>query len=109
MDDIYEVSKIEYSSLVETIKPEMREVKQYIMDNYKIIDIYSINTHKRLTRRKTYVGEDQKLQTEKYYIYNMPESYERTADIPKYHLQLDTREEVQAFLDIIAKANKKEK
>ena len=106
MDDIYEVSRLEYSSLVETIKPEIREIMQYIADDYKYIDIYSKNTHKKLTSRRTYIGESVAAQSEKYYIFNLPEPDERLPDIPKYTLQLETREEVQAFLDAMAKMNK---
>lgn len=108
-DDIYEVNRIEYSSLVETIKPESRDIMQYIKDDYKYVDIYSKNTHNKLTSRVTYIGDMQSLSGEKYYIYNLPLPEERNPDIPKYKLELQTREEVQAFLDAIAQMNKEKK
>lgn len=105
-DELYEVTRAEYSSLVETIKPEVREIMQYVIDDYKYIDIYSKNTHQKLTSRVTYIGDNQSHTSEKYYIYNLPTAQERLADIPKYKLELKTREEVQAFLDALARLNK---
>ena len=108
-DDIYEVTRAEYSRLVETIKSEARDIMQYIKDDYKYIDIYSKNTHVKLTSRVTYVGDMQSHNDEKYYIYNLPQPEERNADIPKCRIILETREEVQAFLDAIARMNKEKK
>ena len=107
-NDIYEVSRAEYTSLVETIKSEAREIMQYISHDYKYIDIYSKNTHQKLTSRVTYVGDSEFLRSEKYYIYNLPQPEERTADIPKYKLELQTREEVQAFIDVMARMRKEQ-
>lgn len=107
--DIYEVSRIEYSSLVETIKPEAREIMQYIIEDYKYIDIYSKNTHNKLTSRVVYIGDNEILNSEKYYIYNLPLPEERNPDIPKYKLELKTREEVQAFLDAMKQMREEHK
>jgi histidinol-phosphate/aromatic aminotransferase/cobyric acid decarboxylase-like protein len=49
------------------------------------------------------------LRGEKYYIYNLPQPEERNPDIPKCRITLETREEVQAFLDAIARMNKEKK
>lgn len=108
-DDIYEVTRIEYSSLVETIKPEARDIMQYVKDDYKYIDLYSKKTHSKLTSRVTYIGDMKSLRGEKYYIYNLPQPEERNPDIPKCRITLETREEVQAFIDAIARMNKEKK
>ena len=108
-DDIYEVTRVEYSSLVETIKPEARDIMQYVKDDYRYIDLYSKKTHSKLTSRVTYIGDMESLRGEKYYIYNLPQPEERNPDIPKCRIILETREEVQAFVDAIARMNKEKK
>lgn len=108
-EDIYEVTRIEYSSLVETIKPEARDIMQYVKDDYRYIDIYSKKTNTKLTSRVTYIGNIEPPHSEKYYIYNLPQPEERNPDIPKYRITLETREEVQAFVDAIARMNKEQK
>ena len=108
-DEIYEVTRIEYSSLVETIKPEARDIMQYVKDDYKYVDIYSKKTHTKLTSRVTYIGDMESRKGEKYYIYNLPLAEERNPDIPKCRITLETREEVQAFVDAIARMNKEQK
>lgn len=108
-NDIYEVTRMEYSSLVETIKSEARELIQYEKDDYRYVDIYSKNTHQKLTSRVTYIGDMESQRGEKYYIYNLPLPEERNPDIPKYRIMLETREEVQAFVDAIARMNKEKK
>ena len=45
---------------------------------------------------------------EKYYIFEMPDDDERCAPRATVQVQLDTKEEVQAFFDFLAKQNKEE-
>lgn len=98
-NEIYEVSRAEYKSFVETIKPETREIKERDIDKeHKTIEIFSKKTGKRLTSRIIHTAEKNH-EPEKYYIFEMPDDDERSAPIPKVQVVLETKEQVQAFLD----------
>ena len=94
-NSIYEVSRVDYATFVEQIKPECRDIKV----NKKSTDIYSKQTGKILCSR---VAPKNKNAHEKYYIFNSPEPEERCAPIPKFQLNLETKEEVQAFFNFLS-------
>ena len=107
-NSIYEVTRNDYKGFVEQIKPECRRVEIEEVDKKHIATkIFSINTGKCLCSRVTYSANYGTPEPEKYYIFEMPENYERQAPIPKQQIVLKTKEEVQAFFDFLAK-NKKE-
>jgi len=106
---IYEVSRNEYKGFVEQIKPECRRVEiRKVDETHTAAEIFSINTGKCLCSRITYSADYGEPEPEKYYVFEMPEKYERQAPIPKQQLVLKTKEEVQAFFDFLAKKIKKE-
>lgn len=108
-NSIYEVTRNEYKGFVEQIKPECRRVAIEEVDKkHTATKIFSINTEKCLCSRVTYSADYGTSEPEKYYIFEMPENYERQAPIPKQQIVLKTKEEVQAFFDFLAKETKKE-
>jgi len=106
---LYEVSRNEYKGFVEQIKPEYRRIEIEKVDKeHTATKIFSINTGKCLCSRVTYSADYGEPEPEKYYVFEMPEKYERQAPIPKQQLILETKEEVQAFFDFLAKKIKEE-
>ena len=109
-ESIYEVTRNEYKGFVEQIKPECRRVEVVQINNtHTAAKIYSINTGKCLCSRVAYSAKYGEPEPEKYYVFEMPEDYERQAPIPKQQLVLTTKEEVQALFELIAKKQKEEK
>lgn len=110
-DSIFEVSRAEYKSFVQEIKPEYRRVEEIELDKWhKATKIFSKKTGKCLTSRVTHLMQDEdKHEPEKYYIFEMPDDDERQAAIPRMKIVLETKEEVQAFLDGIKKLKEQEK
>ena len=108
-NSIYEVTRNEYKGFVEQIKPECRRVEIEEVDKkHTATKIFSINTGKCLCSRVTYSADYGTPDPEKYYVFEMPENYERQAPIPKQQIVLETKEEVQAFFDFLAEKIKKE-
>ena len=109
-NSIYEVTRNEYKGFIEQIKPEHRRVETVeIDDRHTATKTFSINTGKCLCSRLTYIADYGEPEPEKYYIFEMPENYERQAPIPKRQIVLESKEEVQAFFDFLAKQIKEEK
>lgn len=109
-ESIFEVSRAEYKSFVETIKPETRRLEEIQLDKWhKATRIFSKKTGKCLTSRITHLIEDEEMhEPEKYYIFEMPDDDERLAPIPRARVILETKEEVQAFFDGLKKLREKE-
>ena len=108
---IYEVSRAEYKSFLETIKPSAREVKEEQVDKRHVaIKTFSKNTGKCLASRLTTIQDDidGNHEPEKYYIFELPEKDESLPPIPKISVVLETKEEVQAFLEGIKKMKEQE-
>lgn len=107
INDIFEVSRDEYKSFVETIKPEYRDLKVEDDDeNHIAAKIYSKKTGKYLCARIARKPDDEVKEREKYYIFETPDKEESRAPIPTYKLELKTKEEVQKFFDALAKQRK---
>lgn len=108
-ESIYEVTRADYTGFVEQIKPECRRVEVVEIDKtHTATKIFSKNTNKCLCSRVTYTAEYGDPEPEIYYIFEMPENYERQAPIPKIRVTLHTKEEVQKFFDYFAEQRKKE-
>lgn len=105
-NSIYEVTRDDYKAFVEQIKRGCGRVEIVTTKSYQFSNIISQKTGKRLCGRKTYINNNNKNIPEKYYIYEMPDDDERCKPIPKLRLNLETREEVQAFFNILSKMNK---
>ena len=77
-ESIYEVTRNDYTSFVEQIKPEFRRVEVAKIDpTHTATKIFSKNTDKCLCSRLTYTADYGDPEPEKYYIFEMPENYER--------------------------------
>ena len=108
-ESIYEVTRADYTSFIEQIKPEHKRVEVEQIDKiHTATKIFSKNTNKCLCSRLTYTADYGDPEPEVYYIFEMPEDYERQAPIPKVKITLNSKEEVQKFFDCLAKQNKKE-
>lgn len=102
-NSIFSVSRDDYKSFVEQIKPEYRQIETIDGRIKTITKIFSKETGKCLCSRISY---REKSTPEKYFIFEMPEDYERRAPIPHMKLKLETKEEVQAFFDAVLKMQK---
>lgn len=99
-NSIYEVSRDEYVGFVDQIKPECIHAENFMEENgFKVLKIYSDNTGTHLCSR--FLNED--TGEEYYYVFNMPEDSERRAAPAKRKITLETKEEVQAFFDVLNK------
>lgn len=97
-DEIYEVSRAEYASFVQTIKPECRKLERIDKGEYEILNIFGKESGKHFTSKITYKPDSKKYEPEKYYIYELPDAREGIAPQPRVKVILETKEEVQAFL-----------
>lgn len=100
--DIYEVEKEDYVGFLSQIKPNSLEKQVIENPNCTIFNFNSKLTNKLLCSHEIY-QDDKK---EYYYIYKMPDDQERCEPPRIKKLHLETREEVQAFFDIISKLQK---
>jgi len=106
-NSIYEVERTDYASFVKTIKPEYREITTYKDGKYMVTQIKSKLTGNLLCARKSHnIKNESKRQPEKYYIFNLPSDEERLPPVPTVKIELETKEEVQAFFDYLSKQNK---
>ena len=107
-DSIYEVLRTDYTNFVEQIKPEYRKIEVVEIDKqHTATKIFSTNTGKCLCSRLTYTADYGESEPEKYFIFEMPENYERSAPIPKVRVTLKSKEEVQKFFDYFAQNKEK--
>lgn len=110
--NIFEVDRKDYTSFLEQIKPECRYIDIIDLSKWSTATkVFSIKTNKCLCSRISYKErvEGQKPESEKYFIFEMPESDERREPIPKIQLHLETPEQVQAFFNIISEISKENK
>ena len=103
-NDIYEVTRDEYAGFIGQLNKEMMDVEQYYEKDITIIKIKSKNTGIHLSTRIIPDEGD-----EHYFVFNMPADDERIAPKPIMKIQLDTKEEVQAFFDALNKLQQEKK
>lgn len=101
-NDIYEVTRDEYVGFLNQLNKNKCNVEQLYQENATILKIFSKQTGAHLTTRIIPENEP-----EQYYIFNMPTSDERIAPRPIQKITLETKEEVQAFFDILNKLQEK--
>lgn len=107
---IYEVTRDDYKGFVNQIKPECRDVRiEEIGDTHVAAKIYSKKTGKCLCSRVAYSADYGDPDPEKYYIFEMPDNDERCAPIPVQRITLTSKEEVQAFFDVVKKLQEEQK
>lgn len=102
--EFYEVTREEYAAFVETLKPECRRIEVKEDKDSITYNIYSIKRDILLCSR-----ESNRHKPEKYYIYELADAEESKPAIPKTRLVLDSREQVQAFFNAVAKMAKEKK
>jgi len=103
-NDIYEVTRDEYAGFIGQLNKEMMDVEQYYEENITIIKIVSKNTGIHLCTR--IIPDDSE---EHYFVFNMPADDERIAPKAIMKINLDTKEEVQAFFDALNKLQQEKK
>ena len=104
-ESIYEVTRDEYVGFLGEFRKEAGEVETQYQDNITTLSIISKKTGKKVCARKI----DQDTGEEVYYIFNMPDDDERCAAKPFRKITLDTKEEVQAFFDVLNQLTKEQK
>ncbi len=97
-NSIYEVERDDYVGFLGQLNKEMMDVEQYYENNMTIIKIKSKNTGTHLCTR--IIPEEG---SEHYYVFNMPADNERVEPKPVMKITLNTKEEVQAFVNAINK------
>ena len=94
--NIYEVTKTEYKAFIEQLIPGSMKIEEIHKDNCKKIRLISKKTKQLICERIVTESETQ------YFIYTIPDDEERRAPITKLQLQLNSREEVQNFFNLIS-------
>ena len=103
--DIYEVSRDEYAGFLGQIKHDAKLVETIKEDNATILKVYSVNDGTHFCSRVIPNNEEEE---EKYYVFNMPADDERKPPEAIRKIILSTKEEVQAFFDVLGKIQKGE-
>ena len=102
--ELYAVTREEYAAFVETLKPECRRIEVKEDEDSITYNIYSIKRDILLCSRESNLHRP-----EKYYIYELANAEESRPAIPKTRLVLDSKEQVQAFFNAVAKMAKEKK
>ena len=97
-NSIYEVSRDEYAGFIGQLNKDKCAVEQYYEDGFTVIKIKSKTTNTHLCTR--IIPEDD---IEHYYVFNMPADDERIAPKPVMKINIETKEEAQAFFDALNK------
>lgn len=103
-NSIYEVQREDYRNFIEQLNKEMMDTEVYSYQNCLFTKVFSKKTKKHLSSRVS----DSDLEEERYFIFNYPDDDERIEPKPVLKINLETREEVQEFLNAIAKIQKGE-
>lgn len=103
-DEIYKVERNEYAGLIGEMKTDCFDMEKSYENDCTIIKLVSKRTGHIMTKR--IIDADQ---NETYYIYELPADNERLAPKKIRQYQLESKEEVQAFFDILNKIQKGEK
>ena len=106
-NSIYEVTRDEYVGFIDQIKPECRLAETIEENGYNFIKLYSVETGTHFATRIIPIEQEDEI--EHYYIFNMPLDSERRAPKPVRKIILESKEEVQAFVDVLAKWQKENK
>lgn len=102
--DIYSVDREDYKTFLEQIKRDSFDIKNVRLDKWAVAaKVISKKTGKCLCSRVQYEQrvEGQERDPERYYIFCEPEPEERQEPRPKLRLNLETPQEVQAFLKVL--------
>lgn len=100
--DIYEVTRDEYVGLIGEMRTDCFDMEKDYQENDVFIRLRSKKTGKLITERIVH-GDSE----EEYYIFELPDNDERQAPKKIRQYKLETKEEVQAFFDILNKLQEK--
>ena len=101
--EIFKVERNEYAGLIGSMKTDCFDMEKDYQENDIFIHLRSKKTGKLITER--IIHDDSE---EEYYIFELPDDDERQAPKRIRQYKLETKEEVQAFFDILNKIQKKE-
>ena len=101
--EIYKVERDEYAGLIGAMKVDCFDMEKDYQENDTHIRLRSKKTGKLITERIIHDSSE-----EEYYIFELPDDDERQAPKRIRQYKLETKEEVQAFFDILNKLQKKE-
>lgn len=96
--DIYEVTRDEYVGLIGEMRTDCFDMEKDYQESNTYIRLRSKQTGKLMTERIIQDNSE-----EKYYIFELPEDNERQPPKKIRQYKLETKEEVQAFFDILNK------
>jgi hypothetical protein len=97
--EIFEVTKADFKAFTERLKPECCHTET-IQPTEDFLQMY---TYSKRTSTLLCGREKELNASEKYYIFNYPEADEWGPPISKMKITLETKEEVQALFEAIAK------
>ena len=97
-NDIFEVTRDEYAGFIGGLKKDVCDVEQCYEEDMTIIKIKSKLRDVHLSTRII-----PKEGAEHYYIFNLPLAEESIPNKPVLKVNLETKEEVQAFFDALNK------
>lgn len=102
-DDIYEVSRDEYVGFLAQIKKDCRLVEtKHIDDEHMEIITTSIDRERIFAKQVIIKDEEEP----KYYVYDMPLDHERREPPTVRKVILETKEDIQRFLDFLGELQK---
>ena len=109
LNEIYEVSRDEYIGFLEQIKTDCKETEIIGRgEPYTELNVFSKDGQRHFTTQTIISKEEDEPSEIKYYIFDMPLPEERCAPKIVRKMTLTSKEEVQAFLDVLAKIQKGE-
>lgn len=103
-DNFYEVSRDEYAGLVREMNTKYFDMHKTYLEDSVVIEL--VNKHNGHIITKRIIDSDQ---NETYFIYELPKNHERLPSKKIRQYTLESKEEVQAFFDILNKMQKGEK
>jgi len=104
-NSIYEVEREDYKNFLEQLNTEKMHKEESWLEQVHIVKIISNKTNKHLCSRVS----DAELEEEHYYIFNYPDDDERITPKPVWKIQLDSKEEVQTFINLMNQIQKEKK
>lgn len=99
-DDIYEVSRDEYVGFLGQIKKSCRSVETKHIGDERIEVITSSIDKERIFAKQVIIKDEEE---PKYYVYDMPLDHERQQPPAVRKVVLETKEDIQRFLDFLGK------
>ena len=103
-NSIYEIDRREYVGFLRELNKEKMDMEEFKGPEYTSIKLKSKKTGKHITTR--IIDEEH---GEHYYLFNMPDDDEMVKPKGYVRVNLETKEEVQAFFDALKKLQEEHK